>query len=554
MSEKEDEDATDQDAKDLDDTEADEERDEDETLDQHHKSEDRSLAEEQSTEMNEEEAFEESQTDVRPRTLKENGEESASEEESVHSETGQGTKIGETSSGQRLLDTEHEEISKTKIESGFIELEMEEEEDDDEEEEETEEAMEASEKGSKAQMVEGIISKEKIGEKVSSHKSLLSDKEKISSHRSLQSDKEKIFSHTSLLFDFGEQMEEQVEEEEEEEEEDEESKKVRKRYKLLQDYKAAKADQKKLHDLNRKLQHRLSSQLKKTEPELTVQTEEELLEKEQQYITSVSLLNELHRDQTLLEKNQALEIEVLKQESQDQRALSETFLMKLLNFRKHTMTGGNKNKKSNRYRRAEQYSQTEREKWMEASRITLENILIKEEYDGIAKILKEREKFAEDLTMADFEQLKIENQSCNEKIEEKNETIALVRFKLREAVQRLTHVKQKLNFVNIKTKELRADLEEVEERVIVRRHILSETKMARDRLKRDSRVLRQKSALLCFPDLLRDYEKKIDETDAIRVQVAELRISHKDMTMEIRKLRHKIEELMSIAEATGERY
>lgn len=329
---------------------------------------------------------------------------------------------------------------------------------------------------------------------------------------------------------------------------------VRKRKKLLHDYNEAIADQKRMKDLNRKLQHRLSAQLRKTETELTVQTEEEILEMEQQYISSVSRLNELHNDQELLEKNRAHEIETLKQESHDQRALADTYLTKLLNFRKHTMTGGNKNKKSNRYRRAEQYSQTEREKWMEASKVTLDNIVIKEEYDSIAKVLREREKVAEGLTMADFEQLKIENQSCNERIEEKNETIAVVRLKLREAVQRLTHVKQKLNFVNVKTKDERADLEEVEERVVVRRQILSETKMARDRLRRDSRVLRQKSALLCFPDLLRDYEKKIDETGALQIQLAELRISHKDMTMEIRKLRHKMDELKSITEATGEKY
>lgn len=51
--------------------------------------------------------------------------------------------------------------------------------------------------------------------------------------------------------------------------------------------------------------------------------------------------------------------------------------------------------------------------------------------------------------MIDFEQLKIENQTYNEKIEERNEELMKLRKKINNTVQILTHVKEKLQFVTV---------------------------------------------------------------------------------------------------------
>lgn len=48
--------------------------------------------------------------------------------------------------------------------------------------------------------------------------------------------------------------------------------------------------------------------------------------------------------------------------------------------------------------------------------------------------------------MIDFEQLKIENQSLNEKIEERNEELHKLKKKNTTTVQILTHTKEKLQF------------------------------------------------------------------------------------------------------------
>ena len=52
-----------------------------------------------------------------------------------------------------------------------------------------------------------------------------------------------------------------------------------------------------------------------------------------------------------------------------------------------------------------------------------------------------------ELHMIDFEQLKIENQSLNEKIEERNEELLKLRKKTTSTVQVLTHLKEKLQFI-----------------------------------------------------------------------------------------------------------
>ena len=60
-----------------------------------------------------------------------------------------------------------------------------------------------------------------------------------------------------------------------------------------------------------------------------------------------------------------------------------------------------------------------------------------------------QEELAEGLHLIDFEQLKIENQTYNEKIEERNEELLKLRKKITTTVQVLTHLKEKLQFVQV---------------------------------------------------------------------------------------------------------
>ena len=64
-------------------------------------------------------------------------------------------------------------------------------------------------------------------------------------------------------------------------------------------------------------------------------------------------------------------------------------------------------------------------------------------------MIKEKDQLAEGLHMIDFEQLKINNVDLNEKIEERNEDILKLRKKVTSTVQVLTHVKEKLQFLQV---------------------------------------------------------------------------------------------------------
>lgn len=63
------------------------------------------------------------------------------------------------------------------------------------------------------------------------------------------------------------------------------------------------------------------------------------------------------------------------------------------------------------------------------------------------KILKKKEQLADGLHMIDFEQLKIENQTLNEKIEERNDELHRLKKKVTNTVVQLSHTREKEQYV-----------------------------------------------------------------------------------------------------------
>ena len=115
---------------------------------------------------------------------------------------------------------------------------------------------------------------------------------------------------------------------------------------------------------------------------------------------------------------------------------------------------------------------------------------------------------ADGLHLIDFEQLKIENQAYNEKIEERNEEILKLRKKITNVIQITTHVKEKLEFVIIETKGLKDQLKDIDQQVALKRDTLPISKLKRDRMKYANSSLRQENGLLGNSKLLKDYSDK----------------------------------------------
>ena len=83
----------------------------------------------------------------------------------------------------------------------------------------------------------------------------------------------------------------------------------------------------------------------------------------------------------------------------------------------------------------EQYELAESRKDSDLEKVRLRNISLRTALKKLERQLRAREQLAEGLHMIDFEQLKIENQTLNEKIEERNEELAKLKRKKRSHVE-----------------------------------------------------------------------------------------------------------------------
>ena len=95
------------------------------------------------------------------------------------------------------------------------------------------------------------------------------------------------------------------------------------------------------------------------------------------------------------------------------------------------------------------FLERERQKELGVISVRIENIKLNNQLKKRKKELRSKEEFGEGLHMIDFEQLKIENQTYNEKIEERNEELMKLKKKINNTVQILSHVKEKLQFVSV---------------------------------------------------------------------------------------------------------
>lgn len=94
-----------------------------------------------------------------------------------------------------------------------------------------------------------------------------------------------------------------------------------------------------------------------------------------------------------------------------------------------------------------QFEAAEATREEDLERVRLRNISMRTQLKKMERTLRAREQLAEGLYMIDFEQLKVENQTLYEKIEERSEELGKLKRKKTVTVQMLTHVREKLRFV-----------------------------------------------------------------------------------------------------------
>ncbi|CAK8679388.1 unnamed protein product [Clavelina lepadiformis] len=327
-------------------------------------------------------------------------------------------------------------------------------------------------------------------------------------------------------------------------EEEEESLPQYNREELLQKYQAALHEREQLNQQNRALQHKLAEYFrkKKTE-EVRQEVDKNVTDQEQRYLKYVGNLDELRQQQAGEQEAYNEQLDEMKARKAEKQSRVEEEWSKAVEFKRAAATAAI-NSRSGRPiapKDIELYEANERKKEAEVSQVRLENIKLKNRLKKQEMQLKQKEELAEGLHLIDFEQLKIENQTYNEKIEERNEELLKLKKKITSTVQVLTHLKEKLQFVQAENHVKKEQLADVELEVAQKRDVLSRTKQSRDALRHENNKLQQRSGLLGNADLLRDFEAGTDEADDLEHRLDRLKRTHAELTLNISGLKKKIE-------------
>uniref|UniRef100_H3APW2 Cilia and flagella associated protein 184 n=1 Tax=Latimeria chalumnae TaxID=7897 RepID=H3APW2_LATCH len=286
---------------------------------------------------------------------------------------------------------------------------------------------------------------------------------------------------------------------------------------------------------NSQLQHKLAEYFRKKKgEEVKPEMEKAVSDRDQRYLRYMVTLEELKNQYSQDSEFYQKRIEEVQSECQKKLDEVNTEWLNFLSYKKTLALGpmSHRGGKQAAGKELEEIQTREQSKEKEVIQVRLENIKLKNKIKKYEMIMKSKEELAEGLHLIDFEQLKIENQTYNEKIEERNEELLKLRKKITNTVQVLTHLKEKLQFVQAENQVKKAQLMEVEVVVAQKRDVLTKTKLAKDSLRRDNARLRKKCGLLGNRTLLRDFEDKVDAIDELTQGVEVLKRRHVEILLD----------------------
>jgi hypothetical protein len=152
------------------------------------------------------------------------------------------------------------------------------------------------------------------------------------------------------------------------------------------------------------------------------------------------------------------------------------------------------------------WEQDESKKDKEVQECRIQNIRLKKQLEKLEDALKDKEKLAPGLHLIDYEQLKIENQTLNEKIEERNEELHKLRNKIMKTVQILTHTREKLQFIQAEQRTLKQLESAMQEELKKVRVSLNTEKKNLKSLRDKNTRQKQKTGIVTRKELNQDLE------------------------------------------------
>ena len=137
---------------------------------------------------------------------------------------------------------------------------------------------------------------------------------------------------------------------------------------------------------------------------------------------------------------------------------------------------------------------------------------------------------ADGLHLIDFEQLKIENQTLNEKIEERNEELHKLRKKITTTVVILSHTREKLQYVGAQNTHRNLELVELNDKLNDDKISLSKMKKEREVLQKENQKLRQQTGIVNKKSLKTDYDRRSEEIQSLSERIIGLEEYHSRLT------------------------
>nr|CCA24088.1 conserved unknown protein putative [Albugo laibachii Nc14] len=165
----------------------------------------------------------------------------------------------------------------------------------------------------------------------------------------------------------------------------------------------------------------------------------------------------------------------------------------------------------------------ELKKDQEIEKVRLKFIHLRTKVKRLEQHLHAKEQLAEGLHLIDFEQLKFENQTLSEKIEERTEELTKLRKKTTSTAQVLTHVKEKLHFVLVENQKLKKEIGQLNALIKANRENLARSKKEREAKRNHLKQLREEDGVLSSDALIQEYNKRQIEHTELEIQLSNSR-------------------------------
>ncbi|XP_059389178.1 coiled-coil domain-containing protein 96-like [Carassius carassius] len=303
------------------------------------------------------------------------------------------------------------------------------------------------------------------------------------------------------------------------------------------------AESEKLSKINAQLQNKIAEYLSKKAGDKHPRLDRDISDQEQ-YQQYLDLMEELKVQNHGVSELHQLRTEELRQQSLEKLKQVEHELRSLAALKHEAamtaLTG--KVGKQAALAKVEKLQADELKQEDKLASVRLNNIKLKNKICQLETELKSKRELADGLLLMDFEQLKTENQTFKDKLKERSEELLRLKRKVACSVQGISHVKEKLHFMQMENKVKHSQLMKTDALVALKREVLTRTRQARDGLRADNLKLQQRCGLLGNTTLLQDFEKKVDTSEFLQQRLEMLKRRHTELMLKCAGVKQKIEQ------------